>query len=329
MTLTDLSLWRVAPVLNWIDAWAAWLQNDYIRCGGGELSPKSLAARRQDILHLSRYFERTYGSVFTPDQLTPDVVRRYFDDQVQCKARPNTRNRRLVSLRVLVKWCISQGILTSDPTLRQVRAREMRLPRRAMDAAQIDAVERVALGGLHLKSTTEHRAYLGERDRALWCVFKLTGLRIGSIAALDVDEIDLRDAFPVLRVVEKGSIELELPISPELAAALARWLPVRRAGTGQALFTDWRGNRITTSQIRRRLQAMALQAGIRLKPHDLRHTRAEAVMKDALQKGHPFEKAIAVAAALMGHRDHRTTLGYLRPTNAEIREVNDSADVHS
>lgn len=309
--------WRVAPTLHWTEAFATWLRLDYIKHGGGELSDGSRAALMHDLQHWSRWYAQACGRPSSPEDLTPDIVRRYFDDQAARKVKANSRNRRLASLRTFVKWCLAQGLLSSDPTLRQQRVRQVRLPRRAKTDDEMNAVETVAVTGGHVVGADP---FLHERDFMIWMLFKNTTLRIHSIAALDLADIDGR----ILRVVSKGGIEVEYPINDELAAALDHWRTVH-AGRGAGLLINQAGRRLTAGQIRRRLYAMAAEAGVSMKPHDLRHTRCLAIHRTAQELGFSAGEALDVTATLMGHMDRRTTLGYLRASAEELVEVNNKA----
>lgn len=319
--IADLSTWRVAPTLHWSEAWATWLKLDYVKRGGGELSEKSLAAYLQDARHLAKWFAAKYDREFSPELLTVENVRAYFEQQAEQKDAVNSRNRRLASLRMIVKWCIAEGRLLSDPTLRQARARLMRLPRKAKDQDEISALETVAITGSHLKRQTEHWGFLGERDYIIWAIFKNTTLRIESIVNLDAEDIFLETR--ILRVITKGDIEVEFPINDELAGAIEHWLKTRPTNA-KALITDWNGRRLTTGQVRRRLYQIGEKAGMKVRPHDMRHTRGLEVYKKAIELGLSAGEALDVTATLMGHRDRRTTLGYLRASMEQLTMINNA-----
>lgn len=114
------------------------------------------------------------------------------------------------------------------------------------------------------------------------------------------------------------------PIDDELAHVLEHWSALRPQ-RATALVCDWNGSRLTTGQVRRRLYQMASKAGVTIRPHDMRHTRVEAIMRMALSNGMPAEKALDVTATLAGHRDRRTTIGYLRASMSELALVNNCA----
>jgi integrase len=296
-----------------------WLKFEYIKRGGGELAGKSLDAYLQDARHLAKWFEEYTQRSFALEFVTPEIVRAYFGWQESVKARPNSRNRRLANLRTMVKWGLGTGQLTVDPTLRQARARQARLPRKAKDEAEINALEAVASEAGHLKRQTVKYSVLGLRDQLIWSFFKNTTLRIKMITSLDVRDLDLEN--DIFRVMAKGEVEQEFPINQELKAAILNWLRVRPVG-GSALLTDWHGQAVTTGQVRRRLYQIADAAGVKVKPHDMRHTRVEKIMRTALQAGMPAEKALDITQSLAGHADKRTTMGYLRATFSELAMVN-------
>jgi site-specific recombinase XerC len=243
----DITQLPVAPTLHWLEAYGAWLKFEYIK-RGGELAGKSLDAYLQDARHLAKWFEEYTQRSFALEFVTPEIVRAYFGWQESVKARPNTRNRRLANLRTMVKWGPGTGQLTAAPTLRQARARQARLPRKAKDESEINALEAVANDASHLKHHTLKYSMLGVRDQLIWSLFKNTTLRIEMIASLDVRDLDLDN--DIFRVMAKGDVEQEFPITQELKTAILNWLHVRPAG-GSALLTDWHGQAVTKGQPRR------------------------------------------------------------------------------
>ena len=321
MIATDLSTWRVAPTLHWIEAWATWLKLDETKHGGGTLADKSVAAYVQSALH----FERSRAGLDVHELLSEAHVRAYFAGLEASKTPPKTFNHRLTTVRKIVKWALQTGVIDSDPTRRIERSQEIRLPRRARTSDEIAAIDTAAIIGSHLRRRTEQAGWLGERDFIIWMLFKNTTLRIDMIARLDIDDAMLTDE-PVLRVIGKGNVHARLPINDELRHALDYWLSVRPK-RGTALICEITGQRITTGQIRRRLQAIGAAAGIKIRPHDMRHTRIHMLMQYLLKNGVPFEAALSIVQTLAMHRDPRSTWAYLRASYDELVQVNNLAGV--
>jgi integrase/recombinase XerC len=307
--LTSVEHWQVSPTLHWQDAFAAWLQDN-------NRAAKTVAAYLQDVRHLARWFGLAQGRPFELGDLQRNHVRAYFEWQKASKAAVNSRNRRLASLRVLTQWAMQAGILATDPTERIVRAEQRRLPPRAKEEREYDDLARVVANGSHLKRQTPKHAALGVRDRAIFALMGLAGLRIAEVAGLDVDDLRLEQGTIYVR--GKGGVEGEVVIGQELQDILAGWMQVR-PGQGSALITNWDGKRISTGQIRRRVELISDAAGIGLKPHDLRHTYVYRLLDKFLQGGMHLPVALDAVRLQARHGDTRTTMTYLRANYQQIK----------
>ena len=106
---------------------------------------------------------------------------------------------------------------------------------------------------------------LEERDRALAALAREYGLSAAAIARLDVDSVDL-DA-DVVRVARPGGAVRELAVTPATLRPVARYLEHARevlaaGGVGgdssqpRALFLSKTGQRMTGSDVRRRLASL-------------------------------------------------------------------------
>jgi integrase/recombinase XerC len=313
--LTDL---KVAPVLTtWSDAFEAWLRLDGRKGSMKPLREKSVLASLQDVRHFSRFFEQAVGAEFSPDQLNARIIQAYFASQAG--AAPASVNRRLASLRTLVRWAMMIGLLDQDPTARIPRIEMSELPPRAKDKTECRALARVSRAGKHLKHATDRYRILGLRDQVIWSLMYDAGLRIGSVAALDVEGLHLADGW--ITVMVKGGKVGEIQIPRRLSRILSEWLKVRPGQPCGAVVTDWNGKRITTGQIRRRLYAIAEAAGVDVKPHDLRHTYIYRLMDQALEGNRPLPAALDLVRQQACHSDIRTTQSYLRARRSEIRSV--------
>jgi integrase/recombinase XerC len=144
----------------------------------------------------------------------------------------------------------------------------------------------------------------GRRARAIFLLLASSGIRVGGLVALRVEDLDL-DACTAV-VTEKGSKVRRVYFTFEAAAAIREWLAVRP--DGERLFNSLRdgenGRDLTTQAIRLMLTKLARKAGIpkseRINPHSFRHYFALT----AKRKGLP----IAVLAGIIGHEDPAFTL---------------------
>jgi integrase/recombinase XerD len=313
---------RVAPTLTIHEAFAGWLAEDGRKKGGkGGLSRLSISAYMQDANHFARWFERCQAAPFTFDLMTRPVVRQYFDWQDQQRAKPNSRNRRLASLRVLVRFGQEAGLLVDDPTDRIEHASEEAMPPRAKTTDEIKALNVVLNSGTHLRRHTQKYALLGQRDQVIWKLATEAGLRESEIASLPITAVDFKTRY--ITVTGKGQHTGHIKVSARLLELLKQWLAVRPT-QGDTLVCAWSGESLSRTTIWRRIHDIGLAAGQDVSPHDGRHTFCLGVMRQALKGGMSPESALDVVRRQARHRDTRTTLRYLRATDNDLERVMDA-----
>ncbi|MGH2455559.1 MAG: tyrosine-type recombinase/integrase [Candidatus Limnocylindria bacterium] len=166
-------------------------------------------------------------------------------------------------LKVIFAWCAAEGLVEADPLRRLRRPRE---PRRLI--ATLGPVE------LERLLTTA-----GPRERLMIALLLDTGLRLGELADLRVDDV-LADGY--LRVRGKGAKERLVPLGSVSQARLAAYLrhgrprPVGRRVDHVFLARD--GRPLTAAAIQHVLRRLGRRAGldgVRTNPHTFRHTFAK------------------------------------------------------
>ena len=104
-------------------------------------------------------------------------VKKYFAQQdADIHIAPNSRNRRLMSLRVMVEWAVEQGMLDYDPTV-SVKRVYVEVSPRDRDSGEMSRLDAVAEQGLHIRCAGNAHAWLALRDRVIWALFRDTRLR--------------------------------------------------------------------------------------------------------------------------------------------------------
>lgn len=154
-----------------------------------------------------------------------------------------------------------------------------------------------------------------ERNTAILVMLAYSGLRVAELCALDRLDVDLE--YGTIRVRHgKGDRERILPLHPVAREALERYF-TRRFDEDSALFLSRNHHRLTTSQVRRIVQAVATTAGIhkRVHPHTLRHTFATLL----LDKG----ADLRVIQDLLGHVSISTTTIYTHISQERKRRAVD------
>ncbi len=218
--------------------------------------------------------------------------------------------RTAASLRTFFRWCERTGRVASDPSLRLSAPRRHRtlppvLARRSADALlDVAAVAADDADPVHL------------RDRAALELLYGTGIRVGELTHLDVDDVDL-DAR-VVRVVGKGDKERRVPFGVPAADAVDEWLRCGRphlvsAASGPALFLGRRGGRVDQRQVREvvhRLMAHVPDAPD-VGPHGLRHSAATHLLEGGAD--------LRMVQELLGHASLATTQVYTHVSVDRLR----------
>ena len=168
---------------------------------------------------------------------------------------------------------------------------------------------------------------LRARDHCIVELLYGCGLRVGELTGLDVEAgpqaagwIDVPDANA--HVLGKGSKRRSVPVGGPALAALAAWRAERGALAGPAeaaLFVTRHGTRLSSSQVRTRLQALARDAGLPtgVHPHMLRHSYASHLLQSSGD--------LRGVQELLGHASITSTQIYTKLDFQHLAKVYDAA----
>lgn len=253
-------------------------------------------------------------------QVTKYDVKNYKDWLwTEMHVRANTVNAYLAGLRTFFNWLVDEvEALPANPAARIKGAGVVKLPPKALSRDQ-QATVLAAVEAETAKSVVSHKdaahpaRVWALRDEAIVKLFLGTGIRLSELAALQVEDVQIRaskKAEPHVLVRRgKGGKERVVELEAEAIDALRRWLEVRPKREGcKALFV---GQKETSCGLSHRaISNVVCQAGKRvnlhLTPHMLRHTFAT----DLLDQGND----LVTIQTLLGHQNINTTTVYTQPT---------------
>ena len=209
--------------------------------------------------------------------------------------------RTSASLRTFFGWLERTGRLETDPSLRlSAPSRHRTLPpvlaqRSAAALLDVAAVAADDDDPLHL------------RDHAALELLYGTGIRVGELVGLDVDDIDL--GTNVVRVVGKGDKERRVPFGVPAREAVLQWLDRGRPRlvgpeSGAALLLGRRGRRADQRQVRAVVHELLRHVpdAPDLGPHGLRHSAATHLLEGGAD--------LRMVQELLGHASLATTQIY-------------------
>jgi integrase/recombinase XerC len=275
-----------------------------------DLAPHTVRAYLADVAGLLDHAGRLGKTDVT--ELDLRTLRSWLAHQQVTGHSRTTLARRSTAVRVFTAWLARTGRTPTDvgASLRSPRPR-LTLPpvlRRDEAAALIEAATRLADDG----SPT------GLRDIAMLELLYATGIRVGELVALDLDDLDR--SRHVLRVFGKGRKERTVPFGLPAARALDAWLSSGRPhlvapGAGPALFLGARGGRIDQRAVRtvvhRRIADVPGAPDIG--PHGLRHTAATHLLEGGAD--------LRSVQELLGHASLATTQLYTHVSTDRLRSA--------
>ena len=227
----------------------------------------------------------------------------------------------LSAWRGLYRWLGRDGLVPLNPV------EGVRPPRAAKPLPKALSVDQAVALAEHGAGPGRGNPVLGLRDHCIVELLYGCGLRVGELVGLDLHAgrdaagwIDAADASA--HVLGKGGKRRSVPVGAAALQALQAWQAVR----GQladpleaALFVSNRGTRLTPSQVRTRLRANAVQAGLptHVHPHMLRHSFASHLLQSSGD--------LRAVQELLGHASITTTQIYTRLDFGHLSKVYDAA----
>jgi len=202
----------------------------------------------------------------TPTLDRPTVTA-FVADLLDAGAEAATARARQLALRRFSAWLVDEGETGTDQLL-GVRPPKLDVKVTPhLDDDQVRALIKACAG-----AEMWHR-----RDEALVRLMVETGMRAGEVVALALGDVDLAPGG-LVTVRRKGGKGRTVPIGPQTAKAIDRYLRARRShrlASTPALWLGDRGKEFTYAGLHKGLRERAAAAGLAgFHPHVLRHTAA-------------------------------------------------------
>ena len=272
-------------------------------------SEHTIRAYLADLDHLAVHLDER--GVEVVEVRLPDL-RSWLGAQASAGVARSTLARRAAAVRTFCRWATRTGRMSEDPSLRLVAPKRRATLPDVLAAKHAEALLEVAA----VASDDEDALHI--RDRAVLELLYATGIRVGELVALDLDDVD--DERQVVRVVGKGDKERTVPFGAPAREALEQWRRIGRPQvaddrSGPALFLGRRGRRVDPRQVRSAVHSLLQHVpdAPDLGPHGLRHSAATHLLEGGAD--------LRVVQELLGHASLATTQLY---THVSIDRLRDS-----
>ena len=293
------------------ERWAAALADyEHHLTAERDLSPNSVRAYVVDLCSLADHAEKL--GVADPADLTIRSLRSWLANlQTRGRAR-TTLARRATAVRTFTSWMARTGRAESDAGVLLASPKAHRELPSALSQAEV----RELLDSTAASVGDDDPA--GLRDLAVLELLYATGIRVGELVGLDIDDVDR--GRRIVRVFGKGRKERAVPYGAPASDALESWLQRGRPAlvteaSGAALFLGVRGGRVDQRTARKVVhdRLAVVDGAPDLGPHGLRHTAATHLLEGGAD--------LRSVQEILGHASLGTTQIYTHVSTDRLRQA--------
>jgi site-specific recombinase XerD len=268
---------------------------------GQNYSPKTLRAYGDDLSQFLEWVKKNRVDFDIPARFSRGDIEGFMQYLAAKRMTGVTRVRKLAAIRKFFAFLEENSILAANPahTVKGAR-REEKEP--------------------NILYKEQYKALLYEasdniRDYAIIQTFLQTGIRLGELANLRVEDVDVEHRNLTVRQ-GKGKKDRQIPLVDDVVKALRNYLRYRNTELivdDEILFLAKNGTSLNVSTVKYTVAKYVKKAGIRKKVsvHTLRHTFG----------AHKADKHMSLATLqeLMGHKKKETTLKYIHLAKTNLR----------
>lgn len=260
-------------------------------------------------------FEAFLGQTFIISSLQGTDIERWAAKLKELEYSPASIRRKLVVLKVFCNYWFRKDVLSHSPfgKVKINVGRIIQLPRtltveeirRLLSHAEISYTKAESKSDVNSLNRPSSRNFLTLRNFALLELLFATGLRVGEISAIDLEDFAIEHAS--IKVRGKGGRErMAFIVDNTTLAIQLKYLAVRRAfeNDSVAFFVNASGKRLSAQGIANVIHKLRKSCGIsrNVTPHMLRHTVATLLLRNGTD--------IRVVQEFLGHASIATTQRY-------------------
>jgi len=255
----------------------------------------TIVAYKKDIDQMLTFFQAAEKK--TIGDITKDEIDAFLKKLTSDSYTPKSVSRKINSIKTYFRFLKSTNVIAIDPALEVEHPKYDVKPPRILSKLEYRALRDACRGDVRMYAIVE--------------LFLQTGVRIGELAALTVDDVK---ATELHIVSQEGHEERMVPLNKAALEALHKYLDIRnKEAKSNALFVTKTGRSLLIRNIRTAIDRYFRIAGIEgAKVNDLRHT----FIAHHLMAGTP----IMTLSKLVGHKRLSTTEKYLELVKGQQSE---------
>lgn len=260
-----------------------------------------------DILEFKKYLDEKKVNYLAIDY---DFIKGYLMELYDRKLSRNSVARKLSSLRSFYRYLFNNDLVKTNPF------KYVTTPKKEKKLPRYLGVEELEI----IFNTPDLNTPLGQRDKLILEVLYATGIRVGELVNIKLDDIDFYRKE--IRIFGKGSKERIDPFGDYCLEAINLFLNDGRRKILKKHHTDSnyliineKGKKITTRGIEKIIDNVIKKASLKkhVSPHMLRHSFATHLLNEGCD--------ILTVKELLGHESLESTQIYTHVSNERLREV--------
>ncbi len=266
------------------------------------LSANTIDSYMRDLAQFAHFVLRFYGT--TPQEVTQQTVERYMSWLYERGREKSSQARSLSGIKSFFNFMLLNDMIETSPA-EMVEAPKAGRP--LPDTLTVEEIDR-------LIGSIDPATQKGLRDRAILELLYSCGLRVSELCDLKIGDLFFGEGS--IRVTGRGDKKRLVPVGDIARARVQLYLETRRAAaSGDTLFLNNRGRRLTRVMIFTIIRQAAMRAGIgkRISPHTFRHSFATHLLEGGAN--------IRQVQELLGHENILTTEIYTHLDSTHRRDT--------
>jgi integrase/recombinase XerC len=265
----------------------------------------TITAYSNDLIQFFDFVETQFEGL-SFDQITGTMVRSWLAGMKEEEMTGKTLNRKISSLKSFYKYQIQQGKITKSPMETVISPKiSKRLPAFVAENDMEQLFVNLSFA----------EGWKGYTEKMVIQLFYATGMRLSELIGCKENQLDLSKR--IIKVLGKGNKERMLPISPELAIELKKYIAQKpkEALGNPSLFVTEKGKTLQPKAVYTFVQFYLSQVTTLQKksPHVLRHSFATHLMNNGAD--------LNAVKELLGHSSLAATQVYTHNTIEKLKEV--------
>jgi len=243
------------------------------------------------------------------NDIDSELITKYFEYQRRSGIGTSSSSRYLSSIKGMFGYLIDNNYIESNPT---ERLASTKISRKLPIVLSFEEIELII-------NSPNDKEKLGLRDRALLELLYSSGLRVGELIGIKINDLFFSDE--VIRVIGKGAKQRIIPVGESAIKWVTKYLTSSRPlfeKKGKSLshiFLNNRGTKLSRMGIWKIVDKYTKEAGIEkeVHPHTFRHSFATHLLEGGAD--------LRAVQEMLGHADISTTQIYTHIDREYIKQM--------